>query len=106
MAEDKGMPDLGSLLPMLLGALEQDEAGGKGTGAEEQTGGIDPAMLSGLLSVAGTLTGDDESVQLLRALRPMLTPERQGRVDDAIRICRLAALLPILKESGLLGKLF
>ena len=104
MAEDKDGLDLGNLLPLLLGALEQDDPEKHPAG--ESQGGLDPGLLSGLLSAVGTLTSDDESVTLLRALRPMLVPERQSRVDDAIRICRLAALLPVLKESGILGKLF
>lgn len=101
MAEDKMPLDLGSLLPVLLNALEQDESGAN----EENPEGADPALLSGLLSAVGALTSDDESIQLLRALRPMLAPERQNRMDDAIRICRLATLLPVVKSSGLLGKI-
>ena len=43
---------------------------------------------------------EDDRTRLLQALRPLLTPARQTRVDKAIRLLRLAELLPLLKEAG------
>ena len=34
-------------------------------------------------------------------MRPLLSPRRARKVDDAIRIMQLIQLLPALKESGL-----
>lgn len=41
------------------------------------------------------------NIDLLRAMRPLLSPRRARKVDDAIRIMQLIQLLPALKESGL-----
>ena len=47
----------------------------------------------------------DQNEQLLLALRPHFSPQRAGRIDDAIRIMQLCRLWPALRESGLLGEL-
>lgn len=78
------MPDLGGLGDLL--------------------GGIDLQKIMKLLS-AYSSTQDGESECLLRALKPMLSERRQGRVDEAINLMKLIAILPLVKESGLLGSL-
>ncbi len=45
----------------------------------------------------------NQSVDLLRALRPLLSQTRQKKVDDAIRILQMLQMLPLLKESGFFG---
>ena len=47
----------------------------------------------------------DQNEQLLLALRPHFSPQRAGRIVDAIRIMQLCRLWPALRESGLLGEL-
>lgn len=47
----------------------------------------------------------NKNVDLLRSLRPLLSEQRQKKVDDAIRIMQLIQMLPMLKESGLFGAL-
>lgn len=48
---------------------------------------------------------DDKRTNLLTALKPHLSDPKREKVDTAIKILRLLDLLPILKESGVLGKL-
>ena len=60
------------------------------------------AKIAGLLSAAGN-TSDDE--KLLMALKPLLREENRGKVDTAMRLLKLIELLPLLKESGIFGKL-
>lgn len=48
---------------------------------------------------------DDSRTSLLSALKPHLSEPKRDKVDTAIKILRLLELLPILKESGVLGKL-
>ncbi|MBR2132180.1 MAG: hypothetical protein IJ955_06530 [Oscillospiraceae bacterium] len=54
-------------------------------------GSIDPTLITRLLPLLGELnhSGSDERVQLLYALRPFLKPERQDKVDRAVRAARL-----------------
>ena len=65
----------------------------------------DAPVASDLLSAFGKLSADDERTALLRALRPLLSEQRQKKTDEAIKILRLMSLLPLLKDSGILGKL-
>lgn len=44
---------------------------------------------------------DDSRVRLLLALKPNLSPEKQKRVDSAIKILKLIELMPLIKETGL-----
>ena len=55
-----------------------------------------------LLGQAGR---EDDSTRLLRALRPLLGPERQKKVDEAMKILQMMRLLPLLKESGVFSGL-
>lgn len=61
--------------------------------------GIKLAKMLGALKSSGT---DDRS-QLLLALRPHLSEERRQRVDKAVKLLRLAGMLPLLQESGILS---
>lgn len=60
--------------------------------------------MQGIMKVANLLSNGqkDSRVDLLRALKPHLSPERARRVDKAISILKIAAILPILREEGLL----
>ncbi|HCH28078.1 MAG TPA: hypothetical protein DEW35_01075 [Ruminococcaceae bacterium] len=46
---------------------------------------------------------DDKRTALLSALRPNLSPEKQKKVDTAIKLLKLIDMLPLLKESGILN---
>jgi hypothetical protein len=78
-------------------------------GGQNQTSGqsppLDPAALQLIGSVVGRLNQPDKNIDLLRALKPHFSPQRATRVDSAIRLMQLFSLLPLLKESGLLGDL-
>ncbi len=45
---------------------------------------------------------DDENVNFLCALKPLLAKEKHERVDKAIKLIKLLNLWPVIKESGLL----
>ncbi len=70
----------------------------------ETPAGLDPAQLSKVMSILGRLNagGNDARSNLLVALRPHLSPERQAKLDTALKLLRLIDLLPYLKESGIL----
>lgn len=56
-------------------------------------GQVDPKLISRLLPLVSELTGGggggDERAQLLYALRPFLKPERQEKVERAMKAARL-----------------
>ena len=66
-------------------------------------GGFDPALLGRLMPLLSGMNGDNEDTRLLEALRPYLRGERAGRLDDTMQLMRLARLLPLLQEQGILG---
>lgn len=60
--------------------------------------------IQGIMKVAGLLGNKqtDSRIDLLNALKPHLSVERAKRVDKAISILKIATILPILREEGLL----
>lgn len=109
-------------LPSLLLALQQGAAqNGTNSAGQAQQGPDLQALLSALqgspsganapaismdtiLKIQRTmqaLSRSNPNIDLLRAMRPLLSPRRARKVDDAIRIMQLIQLLPALKESGL-----
>jgi hypothetical protein len=70
-------------------------------------GAVDSGELMNIMSIVSKLnaTNDDARTNLLTALKPHLSEPKREKVDTAIKILRLLELLPLLKESGVLGKL-
>lgn len=50
---------------------------------------ISPELLQGLMQAAQEASKPDETSKLLLALKPMLRPERQEKVDRAVEMLRL-----------------
>ena len=69
-------------------------------------GSLDPSMLLTMMSLFENLNKPDDGERLLLALKPLLREENQHKVDAAVRFMKIFALLPFLRESGMLGKLF
>ncbi|MBR3868341.1 MAG: hypothetical protein IKM66_03420 [Clostridia bacterium] len=63
-------------------------------------------MLGNLGKISNAVSGDDQRTALLKALKPMLSEQRQQKADEAIKILKIIQLLPLLRESGLLNGLF
>ena len=68
-----------------------------------QTGGLDIAKLMKIQSIMQSASKPDKNIQLLLALRPLLKEENQAKIDRLIKIFKLFAVYPPLKESGRLG---
>lgn len=69
-------------------------------------GSLDPSMLLTMMSLFESLNKPDDGERLLLALKPLLREENQHKVDAAVKFMKIFALLPVLRESGILGKLF
>ncbi len=74
--------------------------GGKKEEPKSSMPNIDMARLIPLISAISSAKTDDRAANLLLALKPLLSKERTVKVDHAISIMRIMALLPILKEHG------
>ena len=64
---------------------------------------IDIGALTGILKKMKSSGGNDSRINLLLALKPNLSPEKQAKVDSAIKILKLIEFAPILKDMGLFG---
>lgn len=75
-----------------------------GLGALGGLGNMDSDMLGTIMKLApllSSLNQEDNSTRLLHALRPLLGPERQKKLDEATKILQLMRMLPLLKSSGI-----
>lgn len=82
--------------------------GGSANSGANSGGGINGdllGMVAKMGPVLGALRQEDDSTRLLRALRPMLRPTRQKKLDEALKLLQLLRALPLLKQSGILGSL-
>ena len=95
-------PDL-SALSALAGGGKTPVPARENAGAEPP--GIDLKMLAQAQKLLSTMQMEDDNTRLLRALRPHFSAERQQKVDRAIQMLHLFALLPVIQQSGLLGGL-
>ena len=117
LGDENAMAQISELAKMLSSSSEPEQQnGGSNEGLSQlssllggspppgqQSGGIDPATMLKLGSVISAATSNDDSVNLLLALKPMVSKEKQAKIDRVISVFRLLAAYPALKESGLLG---
>lgn len=66
-------------------------------------GGPDLSALTKLIPLLAGAGEDTQDTRLLAALKPYLHGERAKRLDESMRLLRLAKLLPLLQEQGILG---
>lgn len=65
------------------------------------TDGLQAAMK--FVPLLSELKKDDETTRLLRAIKPFLSPARQSKLDEAVRLLRVIRILPLLKNQGLIN---
>lgn len=136
LGSEEGMQKLKSVADMLGIGEGEPTANQAGSEQTEQQGGLDLSALSGLLSGGNGLSGnpstssipdlsgldlnmimklqqimsafhnEDDNTRLLQALRPLMREDRRHKVDEVLRMMKLFSILPLLKESGVLEKLF
>lgn len=64
------------------------------------------AIMGNLLKVMQAVKGmkNDSRVELIRALKPYLSAERAKRAEQAIGFLKISAVIPLLKQEGLLNR--
>lgn len=88
--------------PESMGRVKQMAENLMGGSKKEESPLPDGIDIGKIMSVVGKFkqTGGEKE-KLLLALRPHLRPERQQRLDTAVRILKLLELAPLLKDSGI-----
>ena len=83
----------------------EDPAEGTG-GLTDLLGGLDMEMIFRLMGMLESMNKPSDNERFLLALKPLLTEKNRPKVDSAVKLMKIYALLPLLKDSGLFGKLF
>lgn len=99
------MDDIEDILRALAEDSPEDGGSGQESTGEGLFSGIDLGTMAKAASLLGAAASPNDDEKLLLALKPLLREENRGKVDTAVRLLKLISLLPLLKESGLFGKL-
>lgn len=88
--------DFASLNAMAEQFIGKDESSSQ---AHDIMGGIDPQTVMKLLELLPLLqnSGDDDRTRLICALKPLLSPQRRKKADEAMQILRLTDIISLLQ---------
>lgn len=114
LSDEESMNQIKQLAEM-IGAGNQGEApdlsalfgAGSDTAAEKKDDAFpfDMGMIMQLAGLASKASVNDKNTELLLALKPHLSEEKQPKVDKAVKLLKLMAIWGVVKESGLLNNL-
>lgn len=62
----------------------------------------DLSQLSQLAPVLQAFNSQDERVEFINALKPLLSQERRSKADEAMKLVKLMSVLPLLRERGIM----
>ncbi|MGN8895745.1 hypothetical protein [Flavonifractor sp. HCP28S3_F3] len=75
-------------------SIETDAPADSSSDPLSALGQLDPKLVQlGMRLLSDYSMGDDRKTALLEALKPFLRPERQAKVDQAVRIARLTKVI-------------
>ena len=112
LSDPESMKNLSELAAMMQADAPPEDAAApvpdESTDTPHTESEAPPFDFAKLLAVGQALSAvqQDETADLLRALKPYLSPERAKRADKAARMLRLYAAAGILRENGMLNDLF
>lgn len=66
-------------------------------------GNINIGALMSLANAFKSYAAEDDNIRLIMALKPLLSEEKRAKADKVIKILKLINLLPLIKDSGILG---
>lgn len=100
LSDEESIKQLTELAQMMMSG--DTEGGGDGEAAE---GMPDLGAVMKLSGLVGAISQKDRNAELLLALKPHLSEERQKKVDKAVKLLKLIAVFNMAKENGLLSDL-
>lgn len=103
LSDPEGMAKIQSMMAALGGGESAAPPPPPPAPSPAPAGGPDLTALTRLLPLLTGAGEDNEDTRLLAALKPYLHGERTKRLDESMRLLRLAKLLPVLQEQGILG---
>lgn len=92
----------------LLRALSEGDGESAPPNEEQSPGLLDGIDIDSIIKIMGLLeqmNKPDANEKFLLALKPLLRDENKSKIDNAVKILKILALLPLLRDSGILGRL-
>lgn len=113
LADEESMRQISELAAMFSGgegsfsgengASEASSGYAAPSGGQEADGlGIDPVAV---MQIIGAFSASDKNCDLLKALRPHLSGEKQQKIDRAVRLLKLYNIFTTMRENGMLNDL-
>ncbi|MBR0535761.1 MAG: hypothetical protein IIX14_05225 [Clostridia bacterium] len=62
----------------------------------------DLSQLTALVPIMQAFNQPDERLEFINALKPLLSQEKRRKADEAMKLVRLASVLPLLRERGIM----
>lgn len=101
ISDPEGMAKIQKMAESLFGETSQNDTPNNKLNTELSIPDVDMSSIFKVINFLKT-SDDDRRTELLKALKPYLSTERQKRVDSALKLIRIIHIIPILKEQGLL----
>lgn len=101
LSDEESLKQLSELAQILVSDDSSDKSG------EDKAEIVSPDIESvlKLTSLIGQVSKQDKNTELLIALKPHLSDEKQKRVDKALKLLKILAVWNIAKDSGILNEL-
>ena len=74
----------------------------KNMGGLGSLGMPDLSQLSAIVPILQAFNSQDERLDFINALKPLLSEERQKKADEATKLVKLMSVLPLLRERGIM----
>lgn len=93
---DEELSALGSIAEQFLGKEESKD------NAADTCDGIDPQLLTKLMQLLPVIQGgaDNEKTRLIAALKPLLSPQRRKKADEAIQLMRITEIFSVFNSDS------
>lgn len=99
---DEDIEKLKATAAQFMGGLPDS---GLGKSPEEKSGdisaGFSPDMLSAVAKISGAMSRNDPRSDFIMALKPLLSPERGKKADDAVMMLKFIKIMEAVKGNGL-----
>lgn len=96
---DKDIENLKDVAQSVFGGEEKGESFSDDGGIPD-LGSINPEIIGKVSRIISMMNRKDPRCDLITALKPLLSADRQKRADEAVQILKLINLIPLLKERG------
>ncbi|MDE6776173.1 MAG: hypothetical protein K2J37_07780 [Ruminococcus sp.] len=104
LSDEDSMRQLNELAQMLNNSEGNDT--GKNPETPEKSDNMpDIEMMMKIAELAGSMNTCDKNTELLLALRPHLSIEKQRKLDKAVKMLKLVSVYEAAKESGMLNNI-